>query len=559
MDEQLQTAAVCPPLAEGTVLHGKWRVIAVLAAEEDSFLYLGADVANGSTVTIREYCPAFCTREGTAVFYDEDGTAEADGKAFREGAKQFLHSSAIYQKHIPLLLPEMDSFSENNTSYIVSRPLPEGRLYAAVPQITAAYVQSLGIRLCECLAALHKEGYGAVIREDALRFGEKGSLYLVPDCLYEKPGLAEDVHILSAFLRSLLPPDAEDAPAVTVREALRFSYADAKILRSALIGNAPRRTRRPVGLLLLPLCVLCLAASILGVQQVKKAYEPLSDGLETGHITPEVISVWLPLAETADERATAAMYERLAAGFERQNPGCGVNIRIYADNSFEEALTMDGIEPPVVYMDTLAPPVLEHAADLSSMTEALNDVYAADMTAFGNVIPLGCSVPVLYGSLHRDNLPEAVTPDTLPDGTLFDESAQAFLAVYEPDAKTEEAFPEDSTLPVLGSSDCLSVLSADSMRAGDVCLRPVTVDGKVPLQYELYCTVNANCPPNSQRVGMLWLQYLLTEEAQNILFVEHYGTLPLHISALQAAEDLHSELKPLKQVTFDSTALQTRR
>ncbi len=554
MDEQLQM-----PLPEGTILHGSWRVIAVLTAEENSFLYLGADEADGSTVTIREYCPAFCTREGTAVLCDEDGAAGADGKAFREDARQFLRSSAIYREHIPLLLPELDSFSENNTSYTVSRPLPEGRLFSAVPQITAAYVQSLGIRLCECLAALHKAGYGAVIREDALRFGEKGSLYLVPDCLYEKPEPAEDVHILSAFLKSLLPPDAEDTPAVTVREALRFSYADANILRSALIGNAPRRTRKPVGLLLLPLCAVCLAASILSVQQIKKANEPLSDGLETGHITPEVISVWLPLAETADEKTTAAMYERLAAGFERQNPGCGVNIRIYADNSFEEALTMDGIEPPVVYMDTLAPPVLENAADLSSMTEALNDVYAADMTAFGNVIPLGCSVPVLYGSLHRDDLPEAVTPDTLPDGILFDESAQAFLDVYEPDAKTEETFPADSTLPILGSSDCLSVLSADSTRAGDVCLCPVTVDGKVPLQYELYCTVNAKCPPNSQRVGMLWLQYLLTEEAQNILFVEHYGTLPLHTSALQAAEALHSELEPLKEVTFDSTALQTRR
>ena len=58
---------------------------------------------------------------------------------------------------------------------------------------------------------------------------------------------------------------------------------------------------------------------------------------------------------------------------------------------------------------------------------------------------------------------------------------------------------------------------------------------------------------------MLWLQYLLTEEAQQILFVENYSDLPLHRSAFKSAVNAHSSMAPLKEVQLDAMSLQFRR
>ena len=60
------------------------------------------------------------------------------------------------------------------------------------------------------------------------------------------------------------------------------------------------------------------------------------------------------MRDAADEKAVKSMYEKLAAGFERKNPGCGVDIKIYADGSFDDALKLveKGAEPPAVFMDT---------------------------------------------------------------------------------------------------------------------------------------------------------------------------------------------------------------
>lgn len=66
--------------------------------------------------------------------------------------------------------------------------------------------------------------------------------------------------------------------------------------------------------------------------------------------------------------------------------------------------------------------------------------------------------------------------------------------------------------------------------------------------YGNFCVVNPDS--QHQEIAALWVEYLLSEEAQTILFAEHYGELPLHKQAFHRAVDQHQEFYALKEI-FD--------
>ncbi|MDE5736998.1 MAG: hypothetical protein K2H93_01380, partial [Oscillospiraceae bacterium] len=69
--------------------------------------------------------------------------------------------------------------------------------------------------------------------------------------------------------------------------------------------------------------------------------------------------------------------------------------------------------------------------------------------------------------------------------------------------------------------------------------------------YHDYCGINANADKISQKIGMLWIGYLLSEEAQKILFTEHFGNLPLQESAFEMTVNQHQELAILTEIKGD--------
>ena len=109
-----------------------------------------------------------------------------------------------------------------------------------------------------------------------------------------------------------------------------------------------------------------------------------------------------------------------------------------------------------------------------------------------------------------------------------------------------DASLEDGSEPVLASSSLFE--QVDGSNTGAVEMLPVTAPDGSLMQYEMYCTVNDDVPVNAQRIGMLWIGYLLTEEAQEIMFVEHAGDLPLHEKALNDAISAHSGLDPVRSI-----------
>ena len=446
-------------------------------------------------------------------------------------------------------------FQANGTAYY-TYDMPGGLTLSELKiRFTPTYVQSLGAALCDSFAALHEAGlYFGMLREEHLSFSGDGTMTLSSEPIRPEGSVAEDLSGLCSFLSALMPAEGRGDPAEdTVRAALSVSHPNAVSLRGALLGVTPVggkvRTSR-AGLLGLLTCLFFLSASVFAITRIPQPEPELAATVETGKIEPQVISVWMPLPENADEKELCAMYERLTDGFEREHPGCGIKLRIYADDTFSEALaTLDEVqEQPAVLMDTQDPIAQAHATGLTALTYALQDVYAADMTQFEAFVPLACSAPVLLYNEHRtpdlkDSSP--IKYNDLPSDTLFDISASEFIAgqnAKQQGAEQLEGFLNDGHHPLLASSSCIVDAERTGISAGAVHMRPVETSDGIPLQYEMYCCINSNADPGARRVGMLWLQYLLTEEAQQIMFVEHYSDLPLHKKAITSAAKTHKEL-----------------
>ena len=571
MDLKLQNGAV-DALENGAVLMERWRILGVVDTDESYILYDAMDSENGSVVTVREYCPAsLCKRSGRDLICAEGGK---QASSFQKGLEQFERIANALQ-NIPHMSPVTACFRENHTCYAVTSRIEGKRLFEAAPLLTETYAQSLGVMLCDTFSALHRSGvYYGTIGEEDLRFMEGGRLHVGTAHLSLDGSVSNDLRGLTAFLLSMLPIERDEKPKVAALDKLlRSQYRDAETLKSALLGKpVARRTVRPgavKGIIRLVLCAACLIGAVLGIRAVFSKQPPLVRALRKGKIQPEVISVWMPLREHADEQTTIAMYERLAAGFERKYPGCGVDLKIYADGSFEDALHLveNGAKPPAVFMDTQDPVVMSHAADLTAMTSVLQDVYLTDLSGFGRSLPLGCSVPALYCNTYTGETVACSEGDvidfaSLPADTLYDVSASDFLKMESVTQDPSEYFTDfltHSQKPVLASSSCMAEAEHSGISSGAVQMIPVSVDGTFPVQYELYCSVSDQVSQNSQNIGMLWLQYLLTEEAQQILFVENYSDLPLHRSAFKSAVNAHSSMASLKDVEFDALSLQYRR
>lgn len=535
---------ILPP---GTVLHDTFRLLRVIGMAAHSITYEAE--TDGSHAALWEYVPADAVREGTELQSGQQKDAEE---------KTFLRIVQTLQKGLTHFAPVTEVFRENNTCYAVS-PLPKGQhLHQA--DLTPTYVRSLGMMLCESYAALHRAGlyYGAISREH-LWISEDGSLTLDSRHIHTDGSAAEDLRGLVSFLSALLP-ETEDEDAAFPEQVLHRNYADADALKAAMAGKKSVNPRKRRGILCLLLCLLSLAVGIILMQQIPEKSVPLSEGLSSGRITPEVISVWLPLAEGADEESTCAMYKRLADGFERQNPGCGVNVVIYADDSFTDAVAHIGdTDPqPAVFMDTQDESVMQRAADLGTLTAALPDVYLTDLNRFDTSLPLGCSIPVLFYNDHWTDMKgqQSISFADLPDGTLYDVTAADYLANQNTTQKPTDCFAEfleNGKDTVLASSTCMVLAEHSGISSGAVHMLPIAAADGFPLQYEMYCSVNAESDANTRHIAMLWLQYLMSEEAQQVLFVEHYGVLPLHETAFASAVAAHQELSVLLGTQAEET------
>lgn len=565
--EQQEELALLPD----TVLHDSIRILDVEEINQNDIVYIAEYAESGEEISIREYCPSGIVKRNGL-----DLSCPEQEENFRAGLKRFEKRGQLLKNGVPHMPEVLDFWYENHTAYYAVRVSDGDSFRRTVPIPTAIYVQSLGIMLCDTYSKLHEnELYYGAITENDLTFTENGALILEPH-ITESGTKAEDLHNLTKFLRILLSETVEakenlkNRPALTVmQQALQYHYENAELLKSALMGEdgkgIPVKRGKNSKPFLIGACILCLGACIFGgLTAGKPASARIIEEFSVEGITPEVISVWIPLDSSQDEEQQIMMYEKLAEGFERQHEGFGVDISLYDEAEFSSALdTLSSGNMPAVFMNTLDERATQRATDLSSLEFSIDNVYLTDLDGFGNVLPIACSVPMLYYNTHiMETSIRTISGAELPPDTLYDTSAFDFItkqSTHNPQEQLKK-FLADGSQPMLGSSELFYQIQQDSRNSGAVRMIPVTTsDNACVLQYEYYCTVNADCPENTQKAGMLWLQYLLTEEAQTILFVENASALPLHEKAVAKAMTTHQALQILSGLKLDSAVLQEKR
>ncbi len=565
-----------------TLLHDTYRITEYVKAMPFGLIYIAQHAETAAQFLVLELFPETDVKRAE----DRMNLQADDAEAYAKTKKVFLSAAGKLSAHPVPHLSVPVSFEQHGTAYCAFPWFPSTPLSDLELTITPTYLRSLGIVLCETYQALHAlhMTFGTITPEDVC-IQPDGTMFLHPAKIFQSLFLSHsqslDMHCLVSFLTQQLEvhcpetTDAEYLPSgALLRHVLRYRYHDAALLKRALLcedgdteqkPQTARRSAKPLRRALV--CLLFLLAGAAGIFAVGRNGLPLQLSKDLGLIRPDVISVWMPMDEWADEAEVQEMYHKLTVGFERKYPGYGVDLVIYADNSFSDALQFSehDLTPPTVFMNSQDPAVRELAADLSPLLRSLEDSYLTDLTLFEQAVPLGCSLPALYSHLQEEETPETAVIEygQLSSNASYDDSVLGFLTLTGNDAQHETmdfvSFLEDrNASPILASTSCLSLAERRAISSGTVAIQPVSMNGSYPLQYELYCSVNREKDWNSRCIGMLWLQYLLTEEAQQILFAEHYHALPLHEAVLPQTLENHEALSVVGEIQqeIDTAALQ---
>ncbi len=283
------------------------------------------------------------------------------------------------------------------------------------------------------------------------------------------------------------------------------------------------------------ICSIFLVLNLIFVWLVLTNFLTLHQKLKFGLIRPDIIAVSMPMPENMSETEAQRTFEKLTSGFEQQYPGFGITLKIYTDS-------LQIPEDSDMYLDNSNPDLL--SADISEIFREINlQNYFTNFTGKNTAIPLSFSIPALYYDMTDMNVFQkfaglhSLDQNQLPENTVTDDSA--FSEFLES--------PENFSL-VLADTSRMFQIEQKPETSGRIHMIPVSENGSYTKIYHNLCEVNAHSDKNKQQIAMLWIAYLLSEEAQNILFTEHYGNLPLHQSAFDRTVSSHQAFYSLKDI-----------
>ncbi len=263
-------------------------------------------------------------------------------------------------------------------------------------------------------------------------------------------------------------------------------------------------------------CLFGLITGILISERIQQKQLSLHERWKQGLLHPDMISVWMPLPEEMTAQDAQQTFERLTQNFETQYPGFGVDLQIYANpDDYQAMLTQ---EHPVVWISQEA-----QGEDLSELISELNASYLTDLSKFKIAVPLSFHLKAMYA-----------------------DSPQKWIAAQDIPTEISENFP--AVMPSLHSTSGAAIIDQNTALSGTVRMIPVSENDVFPMQFSNYCCINPEADQNSRKIGMLWISYLLSEEAQSILFAEHYGELPLHEQAFSHAITIHKSFAVLDEI-----------
>jgi len=278
--------------------------------------------------------------------------------------------------------------------------------------------------------------------------------------------------------------------------------------------------------------IFCVSALFVNLCTVPVLLNHLSlhQKLKLKLIRPDVISVSMPLPEAVPDAQET--FERLTDSFEKQYPEFGIELKLCEDLS-------DLPENSDLYINYQ--PEMK-TADLSEIFRELpEERYLISLDGHSDAVPLSFSVPALYYDMADMNLFQKfsgikiLNPEGLPEDTVTE----------TPDF---QMFLENPEHPVLFPVSGMRQAEQNPLSSGRIQMIPVLDQNQPEIIQTNLCWLNSQSSKNKQNIAMLWIEYLLSEEAQRILFAEHYGDLPVHKKAFDTAVNQHQGYYPLKEI-----------
>ena len=382
----------------------------------------------------------------------------------------------------------------------------------------------------------------------------------------------EDTLEPPAALMEELPETVSNAivKAMALEPTMRFQ--NVKEFQNALTGSKPvlsldrerrRRSRkRAVGIAGLFCCIAIAALGCVYVWNQRKKEETIPAETE--------LLVWYEQSEdtTAAEIRAGAMAE-LAARFEESYPNVDVKLQSFVADSYREILlrAREAGNMPGLYessgMEDLA---LEDGLALGDSLD-LGNLFFQDQIAGrfpqGTIVPAGFSVPVLYrntalGTMEGDvlNDPGEMTgggADGNPVCVIEKDMLSAFEQLYGDPGQFQGVTVSDQALEEFLSGKaayCFSdILDYHAVQQGMPAMYQVIAPGRetIPAQFCELWSVSSQADAAEQKAAEKFLEFLLSDNGEDILYVQNSRKRPLPINknAAEAYLSAYEEILPL--------------
>lgn len=376
--------------------------------------------------------------------------------------------------------------------------------------------------------------------------------------------------------------------AMALKPDLRFKSAGAMLaaLENRTGAEFPeeelrRRKRNRAALVALAVVALAVVGGIIGWQ----ASRPKGDTLAGADIAPDSIEVCIP--DMGDE--TTAVYKGVVEAFAEQYPDHRVSLTVKPYDAFMQMAGADlgtTRAPAVIQSVYFDPEPLTQAADLSLLANSLDAGAYWFLKDYERLYPNKVEMPtglnVMVG--FADTRAVAANGGELPGrfssvaqiGNLAVAGSMSKLALSGGDA----AFLLQLCHPGMMGADSFSAeglatdtetlqwlynagLAVEGAGGGEIPIQISwanqlrTVQDRWPGHYAVLpmegpkgmlgtlsgeWMVNAAVNENQQQLGMLFIHFLLSEYAQNSLYVQHDGFVPLNRAAFDQFVSTNAEL-----------------
>ncbi len=388
--------------------------------------------------------------------------------------------------------------------------------------------------------------------------------------------------------------------AMALRPELRFQKAEH--MKSALEHKArvdfpeealkKRKARRVAGVVAAAVVLMGLGAYV-GYQGTQASDAPT---LANAQIEPGSVSLLIRAEQGSQEAQT---FSSLLSRFSEQYPDYRVELSAVPSATYEEELgrmQRAGNAPTVYLVPHGMADAEKYLADLGLLLDSLKRsdyLFLKDYETYypsGRAMPLGFHAVVGYENTvlaeerglarpkqitSMQNVASLASTPGQHDVAIVRNRTGYFLSLFAPqayrDGKIDRAALEPgvtalaeayATQQMLGAdpldllwSDDLAYLIADTSYLREVqealpgyySVLPVKNGNKMQGSFTCEYGVSAAATENEQKIGMLLINFMLSEYAQNLLFVQGDEALPINRPAFQTYVSINAEMDFLSQ------------